>query len=98
MIVLTSLQQPQPYVPVVRVVGKPTKELGVGDVVLGGLGLSGLILIGALLFGVLLGGLFIWFKHRLPDNPFNGQASQKHGLQITSVALNSKPEQGAPQR
>ena len=91
MIVLTALQQ-QPYVPVVRVVGKPTKELGVGDVVLGGLGLSGVILIGALLFGVLLGGLFIWFKHRHPDNPFNGQASQKHGLQITSASLNSRSQ------
>ncbi|MGE5358344.1 MAG: hypothetical protein ACM3NQ_04950 [Bacteroidales bacterium] len=81
---------PQQYVPIVRVVSKPTKELGVADVVLGGLGLTGVLLIGALLFGVLLGGLFIWFKHRRPDNPFNGQASQKHGLQITATSLDPR--------
>lgn len=69
---------------VVRTVGAPTRELSVVDVVLSGLGLTGLILLGALLFGVALGGLFIWFKHRRPENPFNGQASQTHGLHLGS--------------
>jgi hypothetical protein len=83
------ISAPQAVPVVIRIVTKPTKELGVADVVLNGLGLTGIILIAALLFGALLGGLFIWLKHRMPDNRLNGQASQHDGLQITAVALDS---------
>jgi hypothetical protein len=70
---------------IVRVVQSPTKELNVADLIVSGLGLTGLILIGSLLVGGALGGLFVLFKLWRPQNPFNGQASQTHGLHLTSV-------------
>jgi len=77
---------PQPLTPVmIRVVQAPAKELNVADLIVSGLGLTGLILIGSLLIGGALGGLFVLFKLWLPQNPFNGQASQTHGLRLTSV-------------
>lgn len=77
---------PQQVTPViVRVVHPPTKELSMADLILSGLGMTGLILLGSLLVGFAVGGLFIWFKHRHPDNPLNGQASQTHGLHLDAA-------------
>ncbi len=70
----------------------PTKEISVVDLILGGLGLTGLILLCALLIGGALGALFIWFKTVRPLNALNGQASQTHGLQLTNLTSESRPE------
>jgi hypothetical protein len=67
---------------IVKVVGAPTPELGVGDILLQSLGLTGLILVGSLVFGLVVGGLFIAFKFLLPFNRLNGQASQRDGLHL----------------
>ena len=76
---------PQQVTPViVRVVQAPTKELNVADLIVSGLGLTGLMLLGSLLVGGVLGGLFVLFKMWRPMNPLNGQASQTHGLHLTS--------------
>ncbi len=79
--------QPQQVTPViVRVVHPPAKELSMADLILSGLGVTGLILLGSLLIGLAIGGLFIWFKHRHPDNALNGQASRTHGLHLDAGA------------
>ncbi len=71
---------------IVKIVpGPPTKEISVVDLILSGLGLTGLILLFALLIGGALGAAFIWFKHVRPQNPLNGQASQTHGLRLTTL-------------
>jgi hypothetical protein len=67
---------------IVKIVGAPTPELGVGDILIQSLGLTGLILIGSALFGLLLGGLFISYKFLKPFNRLNGQASQRDGLHL----------------
>jgi hypothetical protein len=77
---------PQIAPTIVRIVKEPaTKELGVADLILSGLGLTGLILLAAALVGGVLGALFIWFKTIRPMNPLNGQASQTHGLHLDIV-------------
>ncbi len=88
-----SLPQISPTI--VKVVSAPpTKEISVVDVIVGGLGLAGLILLCALLIGGLLGGLFIWFKSVRPMNPLNGQASQTHGLRLTThLTSDSTPQE-----
>ncbi len=72
----------------------PTKEISVVDLILGGLGLTGLILLCALLVGGALGGLFIWFKSVRPMNPLNGQASQTHGLHLTTTLPSESAREG----
>jgi hypothetical protein len=87
------LFSPQVSPTIVRIVpGPPTKEISVVDLIVSGLGLTGLILVCALLVGGLLGGLFIWFKTIRPQNALNGQASQTHGLHLTSSVSESAPE------
>ncbi len=81
---LSLVQQVSPTI--VKIVpGPPTKEISVVDLIVSGLGLTGLILLFALLVGGVLGGLFIWFKNFRPQNPLNGQASQTHGLRLTTL-------------
>ncbi len=77
---------PQVTPVIVRVVHPPTKEISMADLILSGLGVTGLILLGSLLVGLAVGAAFIWFKHRHPENPFNGQASQTHGLHLGGPA------------
>jgi len=86
--VLTLLSSaPQVAPTIVRIVKEPaTKELGVADLILSGLGLTALILLAAAVVGGVLGALFIWFKTIRPMNPFNGQASQTHGLHLDAVS------------
>ncbi len=67
---------------IVRTVHAPTKEISMADLILSGLGVTGLILLGSLLIGLGVGAVFIWFKHRHPENPLNGQASHTHGLHL----------------
>jgi hypothetical protein len=67
---------------IVKIVGAPTPELGVGDILVQSLGLTGLILVGSFLFGLVVGGLFIAFKFFMPFNRLNGQASQRDGLHL----------------
>jgi hypothetical protein len=67
---------------IVKVVGAPTPELGVGDILVQSLGLTGIILAGSVLFGLVVGGLFIAFKLFMPFNRLNGQASQRDGLHL----------------
>ena len=71
----------------------PTKEISVVDLIVGGLGLTGLILLCALLIGGILGAAFIWFKSVRPQNPLNGQASQTHGLRLTTLTSKSASEE-----
>ena len=78
---------------IVRIVpAPPTKEISVVDLIVSGLGLTGVILLCALVVGGLLGGLFIWFKNLRPQNPLNGQASQTHGLHLTTTMSESAHE------
>ncbi len=76
---------------VVKVVGAPTKEVGVVDILLSSLGIIGLILVGSLLLGLGLGALFIWFKHRVPDNPFNGEPEKISHLDLGPVTRTAGP-------
>ncbi len=76
----------QPVTPViVKVVGAPTKELGVVDVLLQSLGLTALLLLGSLLLGLALAGLFIWYRRHNPDNPLNGETSGRYRFDLNST-------------
>lgn len=68
----------------VRVVGAPTKEVGVLDILVGGLGLTALFLLGAVLLGLVVGGLLIGYKRLRPSNSVNGQTAGSRGLNLSS--------------
>ncbi len=56
-------QATQPMTPViVRMVDQPTKEIGIGDILMGSVGITGIFLIGAAVLGFALGGLLILFR------------------------------------
>jgi hypothetical protein len=75
----------QPVSPViVRIVGAPTEELGVLDVILNAVGLTGLIVFASLLLGVALGALFIWFRNRWPSNTMNGENASDYALHLSA--------------
>jgi hypothetical protein len=75
----------QPVTPViVKVVGAPTKELGVVDVLVQSLGLTALLLLGSVLFGVALAVVFIWYRRRNPDNALNGEAAGRYKFDLNS--------------
>ncbi len=77
----------QPVTPViVKVVGAPTKELGVVDVLLNSLGLTALLLLGSLLLGVALAAIFVWYRKRRPDNALNGDAAGRYRLDLNNPA------------
>jgi hypothetical protein len=67
----------------VRVVGAPTAEVGVVDILVGGLGLTGVLLVCAALLGLGVGGLLIAYKRWRPSNSFNGQTASSRGLNLT---------------
>ncbi len=76
---------PAPVTPViVKIVGAPTEEVGVVDILIGGLGLTALLLLGAALLGVVVGALFIGYKRWRPGNSLNGQEASAMGLQLGS--------------
>ena len=80
---LPAIQQPLTPV-MVKIVGAPTQEVGVVDILVSGLGLTGVLLIAAALLGLLVGGLLIGYKRRWPSNSFNGQAAGSSGLNLSS--------------
>jgi hypothetical protein len=69
----------------VRIVGAPTQEVGVVDILVGGLGLTGVLLLGAALLGLLVGGLLIGYKKLRPSNSFNGQTADARGLNLSAL-------------
>lgn len=69
---------------VVQFVERPTRETGVGDILLGSVGFVGFVLLAAFVVGILAGGLFIVFKRLRPDNAFNGQTADESSLKLNS--------------
>ena len=59
---------------IVRVVGQPAQELGLGQIIAQALGLTGIILILSLLLGLLRGRVFIWLRVRRPARGRIGEA------------------------
>jgi hypothetical protein len=70
----------------VRVVGAPTQEVGVIDILLSSIGLVGLILLVSVTVGLAVGGLLIAFKRWKPANDLNGQTADSRGLKLTPPA------------
>jgi ABC-type phosphate transport system permease subunit len=66
----------------VRVIGPPSEELTLGDVILGALGLTGAITVAAMVLGIGLGVLFILYRRRHPHNHFNGETSDELSLKL----------------
>jgi hypothetical protein len=70
----------------VRIVGAPTKQVGVLDIMLGALGLTGAILLAAALVGLVVGGILIGLKYLMPSNWINGEAAGSSGLNLGSAS------------
>ena len=85
------LQQPISPV-IVKIVGAPTPEVGVVDILVGGLGLTALLLLGAALLGLAVGGLFIAYQRLWPSNSLNGQSAAATGLHLSSFPLEGRPD------
>lgn len=66
----------------IRVIGPPSEELTLGDVILSALGLTGAITVAAIVLGIVLGGLFILYRRRHPHNHFNGESSDEMSLKL----------------
>jgi hypothetical protein len=72
----------QPVQPIiVRVVGQPAQELGLGQIIAQALGLTGIILIVSLLLGFVAGGVFIWLRLRARARQ-DGEASDQIRLRL----------------
>ena len=69
----------------VRVVGAPTEEVGVVEILIGGLGLTAVLLLAAALLGLGVGALFIAYKRLRPSNALNGQSAASSGLQLNAL-------------
>ena len=67
---------------IVRVVGQPAPELGLGQIIAQALGLTGIILIASLLFGVAVGGLIIWLRLRAVRARQDGEAGDQIRLRL----------------
>jgi len=75
----------QPLTPVmVRIVGAPTEEVSVVDILVGGLGLTSVLLMGAVLLGLIVGGLLVAYKRWRPSNSLNGQTAGSCALNLSS--------------
>ncbi len=78
---------PQAVTPiVVQVVDEPSRETGVGDILLGAVGVVGMVLLAALIVGLIVGGAFILFHRWRPDNAFNGQSADESTLKLNSLS------------
>ncbi len=85
--------QPAPITPViVKIVGAPTQEVGVVDILVGGLGLTAVLLVGAALLGLAVGGLFIAYQRLRPANSLNGQSAAESGLHLSSFPLERRSD------
>jgi hypothetical protein len=79
---------------IIRVVGQPTPELGLGQIIAQALGLTGIILIASLLFGVAVGGFIIWVRMRAVRARQDGEAGDQIRLRLEvprSSASSSTP-------
>ena len=76
---------------VVQVVERPTREISVGDILLGSVGFVGTALLAALLVGLLAGAVFIFVKRLLPGNTFNGQTADDAALKLNSLSDSQTP-------
>jgi hypothetical protein len=73
----------QPVQPVIiRVVGEPAKELGLGQIIAQALGLTGMILGASLLLGIVVGGLIIWLRLRSARARRDGEAGDQIRLRL----------------
>ena len=80
-----SVQPPvQPIL--VRVVGEPAQELGLGQIIGQALGLTGIILVLSLLLGIAAGGLFIWLRVRSARTRRAGEAGDQIRLRLEPPA------------
>jgi hypothetical protein len=71
---------------IVRVVGQPAQELGLGQIIAQALGLTGIILILSLLLGALVGGVFIWLRVRNARARQDGEAWDQIRLHLEPPA------------
>jgi hypothetical protein len=67
---------------IVRTVEQPTRELGLGDVIIQALGLTGALLIASLVLGALFGVAFIWFRKRQSRGRQAGEAGDQVRLRL----------------
>ena len=73
----------QPVQPIiVRVVGEPAQELGLGQIIAQALGLTGIILILSLLLGLAAGAVFIWLRLRSARTRRDGEAGDQIRLRL----------------
>ena len=82
----------------VRVVGDPAQELGLGQIIAQALGLTGLILILSLLLGLLVGGVFIWLRLRSARAREDGDAWDQYPIapRVTPHVSVDPPAAGGP--
>ena len=66
----------------VRVVGEPTQELGLGQIIGQALGLTGIILVLSLIMGIVVGGIFIWVRLRSARARRDGEAGDQIRLRL----------------
>ena len=69
---------------VVQVVEKPTREISVGDILLGSVSFVGMALLAAAIVGLLAGGVLVWFKRLRPANRLNGQDADDTSLRLNT--------------
>jgi hypothetical protein len=74
--------QPQVQPVMVRVVGEPAQELGLGQIIGQALGLTGIILVLSLLMGLVVGGIFIWVRMRSARARRDGEAGDQIRLRL----------------
>ena len=74
----------------VRVVGAPAQELGLGQIIGQALGLTGIILVLSLLMGIVVGGIFIWVRLRSARTRRDGEAGDQIRLRL-EPAVRSAP-------
>ena len=77
---------------IVRVVGQPAQELGLGQIIAQALGLTGIILVLSLVLGVLVGGVFIWLRVRNARARQDGEAWDQIRLHLEPPARSASPQ------
>ncbi|MBI4475736.1 MAG: hypothetical protein HY654_01100 [Acidobacteria bacterium] len=76
----------QPITPViVQVVEKPTREVGVADILLEAIGLTSLMLLGAVVFGLLFGAALIWYKFKRPGARDSEPPASDYGFRLSGL-------------